>query len=858
MAALGAGCSSEAPPDPSIDQVASPITLPASFSDTLVATVGSPTALAFTPDGRLLVTTQGGQLRVVDTAGTMLGTAALDLSAKLCSNSERGVLGVAVDPAFPTNRRIYLYYTFKKFGSCPTNTADIPVNRVSRFVLSDTNRVDPATEVVLVDNIQSPGGNHNAGDLHFGPDNLLYISVGDGGCKLGDSTRCGGQNDNARSLDTLLGKILRVGTDGSIPAANPNAGVAGARRCGDPAGVPAGTGPCKEMYAWGLRNPFRFSFKQGSSEMFINDVGQNAWEEIDRGAIGADYGWSVREGHCANGSTSNCGAPPAGMTNPIFDYRHDATAANAPFDGCNSITGGAFIPSGAWGSAYDGAFIFSDYVCGRMFKLAPSGSGFTATSFATGLGGSSAVTLVFGSNAGKTGLYYTTYAGGGQVRRITADSGNRAPTAAFTRTPAFGDAPLAVTFDGSGSSDPDAGDTLTYVWTFGDGSATAETTTATTSHTYTANGAYTASLRVRDRQGALSAAVTARVDVGNTAPVPAITSPTTTQKFAVGQSIVLRGSATDAEDGTLADSRLSWSVLLHHNSDHTHPFLPATTGNNITITAPAPEDLDATKLSYLEILLTATDSRGLSRTISQSFLPRLVDVRFDTSPTGLGVEVNAVTRTAPVTLTSWEGYTLNVNAAAQTAGGNSYAFASWSDGGAARHAIVTPAAAATYTATFTTTTTGVHARVNFQPASAAIPAGYAVDSGLLYGARAGGQTYGWNIDGSALTRDRNVSTSADQRYDTLIHTQRSGDARWEIAVPNGSYRVHVVAGDASYNDSVYSFAVEGTVVVSGTPTTTNRWFEGTATVTVSDGKLTLTNATGSKNNKLCFIDIDTP
>src|SRR5262249_7074929 len=252
--------------------------VPASFTDSLVAGVASPTDVAFLPDGRLLVTTQPGKLRLVAN-GALQSTPVLDLSSRLCTNSERGMLSVAVDPKFATNHFIYVYYTFNKLNSCATNSPQSPVNRVARFTLTG-NVADAGSELVLIDNIPSPGGNHNAGDLHFGVDGNLYVSVGDGGCKIGDSSRCAGQNDNARSLALLPGKILRTRPDGSIPADTPKAGAADGRRCGDPAGVPAGSGPCVEMYAWGFRNPFRFAVRSDTGEMWVNDVGQDIWEEI--------------------------------------------------------------------------------------------------------------------------------------------------------------------------------------------------------------------------------------------------------------------------------------------------------------------------------------------------------------------------------------------------------------------------------------------------------------------------------------------------------------------------------------------------------------------------------------------------
>ena len=394
--------------------------LPPGFTDEPVLSAGGPTAIAFTPDGRLLVTTQAGALRVHTPAGGLLATPALNLAGKLCANSERGLLGVAVDPAFATNRFVYLYYTFNKFANaCPTGSSTTPVNRVSRFVLGDSNTVDPATETVLIDNIPSFAGNHNAGDLQFGRDGNLYVSVGDGGCDYAGNSGCAGSNDAARDEHVLLGKILRITPSGGIPADNPFTG-AGTARCNTGAAT-AGL-RCQETFAWGLRNPFRIAFDPtaAGTRFHINDVGQAAWEEIDLGAAGADFGWNVREGHCVTGSTTDCGTPPAGMTNPIFDYGRA--------DGCTSITGGAFVPAGNWPPAYAGTYLFGDFVCGRIFRLVPDGAGgFDRITFADGLGAGSAVHLAFGPHATGAALYYTTFAGGGAVRRIAFVAGTGVP-----------------------------------------------------------------------------------------------------------------------------------------------------------------------------------------------------------------------------------------------------------------------------------------------------------------------------------------------------------------------------------------------------------------------------------------------
>ena len=666
------------------------VTLPPDFADQPIASLGAPTALAFTPDGRMLITTQPGQLRVL-TGGSLLPTPALSLSStRICANSERGLLGVAVDPSFAANRFIYLFYTWNKLGnSCPTGSATNPVNRVSRFTLADDNTVDINSELVLIDNMPSFAGNHNAGDLEFGKDGNLYVTIGDGGCDYAGNSGCAGANDAARDQNVLTGKVVRITPSGGIPLDNPFTGL-DSERCNVNGRTVDPAKKCRETFAWGLRNPFRFAFDPNAAgtRFFINDVGQNAWEEIDEGLAGADYGWNVREGHCANGSTTNCGAPPAGMTNPVFDYGRS--------DGCGSITGGAFVPNGSWPAPYEGAYLFADYVCGNIFRLVPqTGGGYTHAAFATGLGAGSAVHMAFGPSGSGQALYYTTYAGGGEVRRIVHTGAvNRAPTADLTASPTAGPAPLSVTLDGSASSDPDPGDTLTYVWNFGDGSPTSETSSPTTTHSY-ADGTYTATLTVRDNHGATSPPDAVRIDAGNTAPQPVIGSPAAGERFAVGQTLTLSGSASDPQDGSLPAGSLTWTVIRHH-ADHTHPYLGPTTGNDVQITAPPPEDLAATTNSYLEVRLTTTDSQGLSATATRRVDPRLVNVTFATKPKGLTLGVNGTSFAAPRTFVSWEGYDLGVSAANQ---GN-YVFVSWSDGGAATHTIRTPATARTYTATF--------------------------------------------------------------------------------------------------------------------------------------------------------------
>ncbi len=506
--------------------------VPANFSDDLVATVGSPTALAYAPDGRLFVTTQPGALRVVCTNTTapgcgavgLVGTAAITFGSggapKICNNGERGLLGVALDPDFGTNRYIYLYYTFDRAGTgacSPTGgavwTSSFPANRVSRFTMDSggASLIAPASELVLLDNMPSPNGNHNGGDLKFGRDGNLYVSIGDGGCDYAGGG-CAGGNDATRDLNTLTGKLLRIRPDGSVPSDNPFLG-AGTARC-NMGGTTPGT-KCQETFSWGLRNPFRFATdgNDPGTRVFIDDVGQGLWEEIDAAAAGADFGWNVCEGNHANNSTGPCTTAPAGAVFPLFDYQHGVqipgTSSSAS---CNSITGGAFVPNGLWPVA-DGTYLFADFICGTMPKIVnPNAVGQTVSDFGTSFGANSVVMMLFAPcPAGSCGnapqaLYYTTFAAGGQVRRIYYSEGsNLAPTAVAAGAPsAPATPPFTVTLDATGSSDPDVGNTLTYFWDFGDGTPVGSTASLTLNHTYALAGTYDAVLRARDDHFAFS------------------------------------------------------------------------------------------------------------------------------------------------------------------------------------------------------------------------------------------------------------------------------------------------------------------------------------------------------------------
>lgn len=375
---------------------ASPVaaaTVPAGFTDELVVSTPSPTAIEVLPDGRLVLLEQEGRLRV-----SVHGTSFDDgvQLPNVCVGSERGLLGFTHDPGYLTNRHVYAYYTRQAPGA-PGGC----VNRVSRFTMTDT--VDPSSEVVLLDDISSINGNHNAGDLDVGSDGFLYVSTGDAGRDPRGVSGSGSANAAARDLSHLNGKILRITLDGRPAPGNPLTGP-GTESCAFRGATPSTpTTSCQEIFAWGLRNPYRFAFDPngGGDRFFINDVGQLGAEEINEGGIGLDYGWNVCEGPCQSGAG-------AGFTDPIAWY---------PRSVGTYITAGAFVPDGLWPAELDGAYLFADGGSGDIFVMAADGTVDFDAPWATGASGLADMVFAFDRD-GRLALYYTLNSGD-ELRKIT-------------------------------------------------------------------------------------------------------------------------------------------------------------------------------------------------------------------------------------------------------------------------------------------------------------------------------------------------------------------------------------------------------------------------------------------------------
>ncbi len=359
-------------------------TLPSGFTETVISGLSAPTAMTFAPDGRLFVCQQGGALRVIKN-GALLPTPFVSLSVS--SVGERGLLGVAFDPNFATNNFVYVYYT----------TATAPIhNRISRFTANGDVAV-AGSEVVILDlNNLSGATNHNGGAIHFGPDGKLYVAVGENANAA-----------NAQSFGNLLGKVLRINTNPAnvVPADNPYFND------------PNVTGVNKAIWSLGLRNPFTFAFQPGTGRLFINDVGQNTYEEINEGAAHSNYGWSICEGFVCGGT------PPTDYRAPLYVFAHSGAAPT----GC-AIAGGAFYNpvTMQFPTNYKDQYFFAD-LCGGFIRYVDPNAGPpipASTSFATGI--SQPVDLQVSSDGSL--WYLARGSASGLVGRIQYPAGQVPPT----------------------------------------------------------------------------------------------------------------------------------------------------------------------------------------------------------------------------------------------------------------------------------------------------------------------------------------------------------------------------------------------------------------------------------------------
>jgi glucose/arabinose dehydrogenase len=625
--------------------VAPAATVPQGFTNsTFVFGIPNGTAMQFAPDGRLFVAQQTGALRVVKNRQLLN---APFLSVPVDAQGERGLLGFAFDPQFASNGYIYIYYT----ATSPTVH-----NRVSR-VQADPNNPDVARrdsgaliEDVLLDIDELSGAtNHNGGAMHFGPDGKLYIAVGDNAT-----------GSNAQTLANLLGKMLRLNSDGTIPTDNPFYNTA--------------TGKNRAIWSLGLRNPYTFSFTRNTGRMFINDVGQNTWEEINDGLAGANYGWPTTEGPTTN----------TNFTAPVFVYGHGSSSTT----GC-AITGGDWYDSATatYPASYNGKYFFADYCSGWIRVLDPSTG--SASAFASGI--PSPVDLIVGPDGA---LYYLAR-GSSSVGRIQYNTPTgEAPvitTQPQNQTVAIGQ---AATFSVSGTGTMP----FSFQWQRnGVDIPSANEATYTLPNVSLIDSGARFRVVVSNAFGTVTSNDATLTVIANKAPKAKIISPKN-GKYTAGDVIRYEGSGTDKEDGALPASAFTWSVVFHHDT-HTHPFIAETSGaKSGTFTIPTRGET-ATNVWY-RIFLTVRDSSGATDTTYVDIRPRIVRLRIKTTPGSGQISLDGIPATGLISQNTVAGMIREVSALSpQTINGVAYIFDSWSDAGAATHEIA-PTKNLTLTANF--------------------------------------------------------------------------------------------------------------------------------------------------------------
>ena len=571
---------------------------------------------------------------------------------------QQGIYDIVLDPAFSSNHYYYVFYT----AGSPNR------DRVARFTANAALTGTVAgSELVLYQDPQDANAEHHGGALNFGNDGRLYFTTGE----HFDAAA-------AQSLSNPRGKIHRINSDGTIPTDNP---------------FYDGSGPnVDSIWALGLRNPYRAYYDAPTGRLFIGDVGGNdyntAEEEVDLGQRGANYGWPNCEGTC-----------PAPYTSPIYSYAHNGR------DAC--ITGGFVYHGSEFPAEYQGSYFFADYTQNWIRRLTLDANGnVTGVYNFEPLDGSvdgPYGDIVYLTEGPDGALYYVDLGysdiggtfGVSKIRRIRYEQSNQAPIATSSANPTAGPAPLTVSFTSTGSADPE-GQPITYSWTFGDGASSTE---ANPTHTYTHAGQYSVRLAVSDGVNS-SQAVPLTIKAG-TPPVPQILAPTDGATFRAGDVITFSGTASDAEDGALPASAYTWNIDFLHEG-HVHPGIPIAGVTGGTFTIPTTGH-DFSGFTRFRVMLTVTDSDGLSTSTEVIIYPDKVNLNFDSTPSGLTLYLDGIAKTTPFVYDTVIGFNHTIEAHDQSTGGTSYTFASWSDGGASTHTIAVPPGGASLNATFTVT-----------------------------------------------------------------------------------------------------------------------------------------------------------
>jgi len=639
-----------------------------------------PTSFALAPDGRIFITEKAGRVRVYRD-GELLGDPFIDMTTEVNDAADRGLMGIAVDPDWPSRPYVYVAFVYDPPEIKDRNPSGARVSRVVRLS-ADPNNLDvavPGSGVVLLgtnstaehvgnpdqgdaepfscrddagqpvrDCMASEGTAHTIDMLRFGPEGALYVSAGDGIVN---------SKGNSRALDinSLNGKILRIDPDtGDGLPTNPFYD-------GDPGSNRA------KVFALGLRNPFRFSVDPRNGRVIVGEVGNEKWEEINVGGPGANFGWPCYEGPYEAATYANCEAFKTGewtMTPGVLSYEHTTKPQRGAAIGGDLYLGRSFP------ALYRGAYFYHDFNGGVTNFLTFNGDGSVKDNeFASNMPGIVQIT------ATDDALYVLSIILGGIWRVRYVPGGNRPPTADATADPTGGKAPLEVSFSSERSTDPERS-IVSYQWDFGDGATSSK---ANPIHTFEENGVYEVALTVTD-SGGNESTDTVEILVGSEPPVAEIVEPGDGAKFRIGETITFRGKGTDPDDGDLGGGRMAWTGILHHN-EHVHYDAVKATGESGSFVLE-----DHGDNTYVELCLTVTDSQSLEDQACVDVKPQEVTYTFNTVPSGLELTYAGSRYETPFKVKTYINAKRIVEA--PVTAGDGLTFDSWSDGGDAVHDIV--------------------------------------------------------------------------------------------------------------------------------------------------------------------------
>jgi glucose/arabinose dehydrogenase len=722
----------EALPPAATEARSSAVTTLAGFNDSIVFSGRDKPVLArFAPNGRIFVAEKTGRIYFYDSLTDTTPTLFADLRAQVNSLHDRGLSGIALDPGYPGTPHVYVLYTHDDAtnaengqsianrngtDNCPNppgyNVDGCVSNgRLSRII--DTGSYPVTNETLLVDEWPQQFPGHSVQHLAFGPDGYLYASAGDGALHNTTDTGQWGIPVNPLNDPSGWGGALRAQSL-RRPAGQPAVLNGALIRIDKNTGLAAPNNPninhadvdARKIVAYGFRNPFRFTFHPTTGDAWVGDVGAKEHDEINRVPLAApveNFGWPCYEGPAKQPGFDGLDLPAceslyptSSVVAPVFSIKFNnklfATDTCTTI-GSTAISGLAFYGTGNYPASYEGGLFFSDYSRSCIWFMPKGANGqpnpAAVANFA--VGATAALDLQIGPNGD---LFYVDHTGGA-LHRIRY----QAPTANATASVVGGAVPLSVDFDGSTSTKVAPTDTLTYAWDLdGDGQFDDGTSVAP-SFVYDSQGNFNVRLRVTDQAGRSDVSSGLLIVVG-TPPVPTMDSPTEGTTFFANQIIDFAGHATDQEDGALPASALSWELLLEHCPADCHSHSVLTWDGVASGSFPAP---DHEYPSYLRLVMRATDSSGLTTTVTRELQPVTVNLTFASTPStapGLSLGFNFESGVTPFVKRVIVGSTVTVSASTQSVGGVSYGFQSWSDGGGASHSIVAPAAPATYTASF--------------------------------------------------------------------------------------------------------------------------------------------------------------